>query len=295
MQYQTLHSTHLSKCKLPSQCLYIALLAFVLIPGFLTGCARYTLEQQGILDKYANYPYADWYTENKACIFVDTVSNEILSDPKSAARSGAAESAAYDAMKAKGLKNATVFYSTQFRPGVKLGHIEGEYFSEHLLRIRHPDYGSGEELPKKKLAEKLLQDDNYADSFGKKFYVLNAETLENIPVVVSRWVTNAVMPEVGFSKSFYNGFVIAFDVNTPEVKKARFLLVCFEGISKDEFQELETVPLFYIVDLKQGSRRIGNRILDLYPRRLGDLVNKRVAAKTAPPAVVEPGPKPREK
>jgi len=136
------------------------------------------------------------------------------------------------------------------------------------------------------MAQELLGNDQYADSFGKKFYVLNAETLENIPVIVARWATKAVFPGGEIAASTFNGFVIAFDFNNPEVKKARFILVCFAGISKDESQELETAPLFFMGELSKDYYTP----LVAYPKRLGDPLKKKTPvatlASTAAPAPV---------
>lgn len=98
---------------------------------------------------------------------------------------------------------------------------------------------------------------------NEKLHLKDAETLEDIPANIG---------SVKAETKDTNGDVISikygsyFQISTMP-KNTKFIIVCFDGISKTESEELETPPLFFLVQFDKK----GIVVLTQKPQLLGDL------------------------
>jgi len=224
----------------------VAMAAFVLMLGLLNGCAGLSSQQQAILDKYERYQEVD-QAENKAGVFIERLSKPSFE---------AASPYSIDDNMRTGLRGELRgkrgAIASDFGPG-----LSGEFSQNGGVAIK---------FKSPKISEQLSENEKGIDAYKRKFYVVNAETLENIPVPIVPWTKSFIVLGSG-QQSFFTGFIPGF--NSEQVKQVQFILVCFQGVSKDESAELTTPPLFFVVDLNDY------RVLTPTPRLLGDLLKKR--------------------
>ena len=97
-----------------------------------------------------------------------------------------------------------------------------------------------------------------------KFHLKDAVTLQEID-------TNIGAAKVEVKNS--NGEIVSTEYGTyfqirKMPPKTKFIIVCFDGITKTENEELETPPLFFLAQIDQK----GTLVLTKTPKLLGDLL-----------------------
>ena len=98
----------------------------------------------------------------------------------------------------------------------------------------------------------LNENQSNADIIGSRLYVLNAENPAEI--IPSKQISTTVtlsMPGKLPTKQFHSGV----GIDTKDVK-CKYALIVFKGIEKSEAEEVETPPLFFIVELSKKEPKL---------------------------------------